>query len=214
MCAQASSMFHARKPQAIEDTRGILWVAGVVDSDLPSNIKDLFLILRKAHERYAEALANGMLPKTVGIRLDILVDTSCDLKKALPHGTTFEKTGRLYAKQEVQWSIRRFEKSLTHHYKEFDNLLAIIKGLPESQMLATRFQTLAGHLPTSSSFTDPLKDWYNDAAKKLTATMNTIPTGPLPEELAKLLIEVNEKKEAVSFDLSLPLVPTTPLEVP
>jgi hypothetical protein len=209
MGAQASSMVHASI-----DPNGILWVAGVVDSDLSPKIKGLYSLLRQSHKMYTEALDLDMSDSKVRARLAILVDTSCDLKKALPRGTTFYNTDRFYAKQEVQWTIRRFEKSLVTIGKKFDNILASIKALPQSRMLATRFQTLTGHPPFTSSFTDPLKWQYNDAVKKLTATMNTIPTGPLPEELAKLIINVNDKKEAVRVSLLLPEVPTTPLEVP
>jgi len=197
---------------AMKDPRGILVVAmGVPKDVLPPEISAKLGLLQVAHKRYAEALALGMLPKTVGLRLENLVEASTDLKKALPWSTKVNSAKPFYAKEEVQWTIRRFEKSLVGIGKEFDNLLANINSLPQSRKLATRFQTLADRPPTATPSTAPLMMRYKDAVKKLTATMNTIPTGPLPKELTKLLSEVNDKKEAVRVGLLLPEEPTTPV---
>lgn len=204
--------------QVINDSVGILWVAGVVDSDLSQEIKGLCLLLRKSHEMYAEALVLGMLDSKVRTRLEILVDTSANLKKALPSGTTFYKTDRFYAKQEVQWVIRRLENSLTSIGKEFAEILAGLNGLSITLDIADRFKAIAGRPSTAGSFIAPYEGRYSKAVKKLTATLSSHPEGPLPPELVKKVEEVTAVKEAVGTALeeirkifSLPSVPTTPV---
>ena len=197
---------------AMKDHRGILVVAmGVPKDELPPEISAKLGLLQMAHKKYAEALVEGMSLRKVQVRLDLLVEASADVGKALPWGTKVNSAKPFYAKEEVQWTIRRFEKTLAGVNKELASIMHGLETLPQSRKLATRFETLAGHSPTATPSTAPLMMRYKEAVKKLTATMNDIPKVPLPEELANLVSKVNANERYLRVALSLPEVPTTPV---
>lgn len=200
-----------------ESPRDILVVATGGATGLSPELGGLLGLLKKAHQKYVEALVNGMSDMKVKTRLAILVEISGKVKKALPWGTKVESSGRLYAKQETEWVIQRFGKSLVTIGNEFAEILADLNGLPTTLDIAARFEALVGRPPKANSFIAPYRR-YSEAVKKLTATLSSLPEGSLPPELTEKVAATTSKKEAVGTALeeirkifSLPSVPTTPV---
>lgn len=201
-----------------ESPRDILVVATGGATGLSPELGGLLGLLKKAHEKYAVALVDGLSANKVQVRLALLVEISAKVKKALPCGTKVESSGRLYAKQEAEWVIQRFEKSLVTIGKEFAEILAGLNGLPTTLVISDQFKALAGRPPKANSFIAPYEGRYSEAVKKLTATLSSLPEGSLPPKLTEKVAAATSKKEAVGTALeeirkivSLPSVPTTPV---
>lgn len=202
--------------------RHILVVATGGATGLSPELGELLGLLKKAHERYAVALVDGLSDKKVQTRLASLVEISANVKEELPCGTKVEDSKRLYAKQETEWVVQRFLKSLVTIDKEFAEILAGLNGLPSTLHISEQFKALAGRPPRAKSFIAPYERRYSEAVNFLTATLSSLPEGSLPpkltEKVAAATSQSTSKKEAVGTALeeirkivSLPSVPTTPV---